>query len=356
MYLGAKTQAVRSLIAHALIFAPVGVYIRLALGRRRRHAVGAALLAAAFAFAIELARAFRPGLQADLITIPMIAAASAAAALLASAWLWRVLARPDEVMPEDARVPVDAAATPLPAGDPAEDIEEPETPLPPTRPSATGAVVALAASAGIVAILFAYPRAPWMLLAALLVFAAVLWRRPASWLILVPTAIATVDFMPWTGWLLIGESDLFVLAAIAVLALRRRPAASDLLPRGAALAALSIYVLANLGGVAIGLATADEPFWSSANLYLHPLNALRASKGLWVALLLLPFLVHDWRHDRRTPLRLAQGFSLALALVVVAAIVERLLFTGLADLSTDYRIVATFPGMHLGGSQIGISS
>ena len=53
-------------------------------------------------------------------------------------------------------------------------------------------------------------------------------------------------------------------------------------------------------------------------------------------------------------MRRLAAVTLALALVVLAALAERQLFTGIADLTTDYRIVSTFAGMHLGGSQIGI--
>jgi VanZ family protein len=355
MYLGAKTQALRSLLAHGVLFAPIGLMVALWIGRRRRHALAAASIAAGFAVAIEIARAFRPGFAADVLTIPIIAAASAAAAAMAGAWLWRVIARPDEALPEDARLPVPGAIlAPAPEPPTAEEVEPPETPLPPTLLSIPGGILAALCVGAMVAILAAHPLAPWTLLALLALYAVHLWRRPADWLVLLPAAIASCDLLPWTGWLLLAEADLFVLATVAVLALRRRPRIEDLMPRGVARLALTLYAAVNLLGVAIGLGTAAEPFAASANPYLHPLNALRASKGLWVALLLLPFLIHDWRLDRRTPLRLAQGFTLALALVVLGALVERLQFTGLLDLVSDYRIVSTFVGMHLGGSQIGI--
>jgi hypothetical protein len=355
MYLGAKTQALRSLVAHAVLFAPIGLMVGLWIGRRPRHALTAAVMAASFAFAVEIARAFRPGFAADVLTIPIIAAASAAATAMAGAWLWRVIARPDGILPEDARQPVAGAALPPLSEQPAPaEAELPDTPLPPTAPSVAGGAVAILCVAAIGAILLAYPLASWPLLAALGIYATHLWRRPEHWLVLLPAAIATFDLLPWSGWVLVAEADLFVLATVAVLALRRRPRFEDLLPRGVARAALGFYAVANLLGVVIGFGTAAEPFASSANLYLHPLNALRASKGLWVALLLLPFLIHDWRLDRSTPLRLAHGFTLALALVVLGAILERLQFTGLFDFVTDYRIVSTFVGMHFGGSQIGI--
>ena len=50
---------------------------------------------------------------------------------------------------------------------------------------------------------------------------------------------------------------------------------------------------------------------------------------------------------------LGGGMAAGLALVSAATLAERALFTGLFDFTTEYRVVATFSSMHLGGGYIG---
>ena len=50
---------------------------------------------------------------------------------------------------------------------------------------------------------------------------------------------------------------------------------------------------------------------------------------------------------------LGAGMAAGLALVATAVIVERALFTGIFDFTTDYRIVGMFSGMNVGGGYIG---
>jgi hypothetical protein len=197
------------------------------------------------------------------------------------------------------------------------------------------------------------------LLGALLgLYAACLWFFPALWFVVVPAALPAVDLTPWTGWMFVTESDLFILVTVGVLALRAPPARADLWPaRGPGRAvlifwAVLIFTAALAIAVAIGLCS---PYGApqSDNPYLSPWNALREAKGFAAALLLLPFLRARQRTHGDAVARFAWGMVAGLALVSLATLVERALFPGLFDFSSDYRVVSTFSSMHLGGGHIG---
>jgi hypothetical protein len=85
--------------------------------------------------------------------------------------------------------------------------------------------------------------------------------------------------------------------------------------------------------------------------YREPMNSLRLAKGFFGALLLYPL----WRAARRRAPESARsslglGITLGLLAASLAALWERLAFTGLLDFSSDYRTTAMFWEMHVGGA------
>ena len=89
--------------------------------------------------------------------------------------------------------------------------------------------------------------------------------------------------------------------------------------------------------------------------YREPMNSLRLAKPFFAALLLWPL----WsRAHRATPeaaasrLGLGLGLLLGLAGASLAALWERLAFTGLLDFSSDYRTTALFWEMNVGGAAL----
>ncbi|HTR56624.1 MAG TPA: hypothetical protein VMM27_00455, partial [Casimicrobiaceae bacterium] len=197
-----------------------------------------------------------------------------------------------------------------------------------------------------------YPLFPPALIAALGIYAALLWRWPAIWLVAVPAMLPTADLAPWTGWSYVAESDLLILVTIGVLLIRRPPELRDLRFSGAGTAVLTVLVLAELTAVGRGL-LAGAPFpGGSDNPFLRPDNALRLAKGLLEALALLPFLRQSVRDGNSAIGRLAIGLTAGLALEALAVVVERGTFLGLFDFSSGYRVVGTFSGMNVGGGFI----
>ncbi len=237
---------------------------------------------------------------------------------------------------------------------PSADSSGPETrPLRSGRAARLARVAVAAAALGLVVIgVLGYPLAPGLLGAVLLLYGVLLWRHPQAWLVVLPAALPSFDFAPWSGWAAVEEPDFLLLVTIAVLLLRSPPRREDFALRGAAGAAVALAILAAAIGIARGLLVPGVPGGSDL-LELEPANALHVTKGLAFALLLLPFLRRAVAERSDAPRLFAAGMTAGLALVVAAAVAERAVFTGILNFDTAYRIVASFSSMHLGGGYVG---
>jgi VanZ family protein len=91
-YIVSKAQAVRSLVAHAFIFAPVGMMIWVRRGFWSKGRGFSAFLAFTFSLLVEIGRWFKPGFRPDF-SDPLIAAAAAALAFRSMPTLWRMFER-----------------------------------------------------------------------------------------------------------------------------------------------------------------------------------------------------------------------------------------------------------------------
>ena len=204
----------------------------------------------------------------------------------------------------------------------------------------------------IVYALHRYPLASWPLATALLAYAALLWRFPAAFLFVLPVVLPALDLGLWTGWMVVGESDLFVLATLSVLLVRLPPGRQDLLLTGVArwviLAVTAIWIIA--AGIGLLSPLGAEP---SDNPYLRPDNALRLAKSLAEATALLPFLHHRQRSHGDAVARFGLGMAAGLAAVTLVVLAERMLFTGVLDFSGAYRVAGPFSSMRVGGGHIG---
>jgi glycopeptide antibiotics resistance protein len=348
-YIVSKAHAAESVAVHLLIFAPIGVMVALRRGSGPAEVWTAAILAALLSLAVEIGRWLKPGLQPDFSDVIIAAAAAGIAAKLTPGF-WSILE--GETFPQStapAPKPVRSPAiAPRQSADPQsreDDLRRPATIF--ARFVTTAVCLALAA-----AIAVNYPLAPWVLGIALLIYAAVLWRWPALWLAVIPAVLPAVDLTPWTGWMHVGEPDLFVLVTIGILALRAPPGRTDFRLEGIPAAALVLSLISYCLSVALGLAL-PGPEGGSDNAYLRPDNALRLAKGFFTALALLPFLRARMRTHGDAIVWLGTGMAAGLALVAAATLAERAAFTGLFDFTSDYRVVATFSSMHVGGGHIG---
>lgn len=184
--------------------------------------------------------------------------------------------------------------------------------------------------------------------------AAVAFWRPTIFLTALPALTPVIGLAPWSGWLTFEELDLVVLA-FAAGGYARWGMSSSLLegwrwPKpvlllvilmSCALLISTVRGLFDAGGFVFGL---DQG-------YDGPMNSLRIAKSFFLALLVTPLLA--WLAETpedETATKLALGLALGLGFASLAALWERLAFTGLLNFSSDYRSTALFWEMHVGGA------
>lgn len=238
-----------------------------------------------------------------------------------------------------------------------------------TRPVPAGACAAVLGMSCTVAALYGasqHPVAPILAMALLMALAAwIMWRPVHLWFLL-PALLPVANFTPWTGWWLVDESDLLVLAAMGAGYLRwsadawRWPAAAPgRMPPGMIRVCWVLFPLLLLG-VWRGLDDArGAASWTAllADLWMQgpygdydlPGNTLRVAKSLLWGLLLAPVLC---RSSEGSLEWLARGMLAGLCLVGAAVLWERGLYVGWLDFTTGYRTVAWFWEMHVGGGAI----
>lgn len=229
-------------------------------------------------------------------------------------------------------------------------------PFSPQAPGAWAAgLLALLCGAAALALAAWHPLAPWVLVGGVLAVAGTVAWRPHWGLFLLPALLPVLNFSPWTGWRLLDESDLLVLACatggFAALSLGRRGMG---LPAGPVRAVWWLLAVSLVVGVVLGWR--DAGGWQGSaleNLYADDSGAwqtLRVAKSLAWMLLLLPLL---GRSAGLPPARwLARGMVAGLALVCALVLWEREVYPGLLDFSLPYRTSAWFWEMHVGGGAI----
>lgn len=211
---------------------------------------------------------------------------------------------------------------------------------------------------------FQHPLGGFTALAAVLVttlLARYFWTLWPGWMLGLVPAVALA---PWTGWTLVEEFDLLVLASAAggYLAIsgphRQRPPPPvpiwrrELRWRKTTLLFIVLFGLSTAMAVVHGLVDAGLDL-QPAQHDRSSAEVLRAGKSLAWALLLLPL----WqRVARRTP-ELIQpalfgGLIVGLAATALQAVTERIGFTGLLNFSRDYRTTGGFWEMQFGGAAL----
>jgi hypothetical protein len=224
-------------------------------------------------------------------------------------------------------------------------------------PAGLRAVVAAAAAASTaagVSLASQHPLSAWAAVAAWCAMAILSFVRPAWGLGTLLGLLPVSGLAPWSGWLVVEEVDLLLLALVAggYARLAREGAAAKRLAMpllsGVLLAAAAVSVLWSM---ARGVAAADG--WAAGwwQAYHEPLNSVRLAKPLLMALLVWPL----WQAIDRGPSRhavLAWGMTAGLALASLSVLAERHAFAGLTNFSSDYRATGPFWEMHVGGAAL----
>ena len=226
---------------------------------------------------------------------------------------------------------------------------------------------------GAVALSLAHPLQPALVLGLFYATFVLLCLLPRLWLFLLPAALPVLNFMPWSGWLMVEEFDLLLLCVFTAgygrLAFERSrraaPAAassesfSGMGKVGIVLALFTLFSFASAlrGLSANGFDQAVAHFREFGLLqdYADPLNSLRLFKSLVFALLCIPLLQQEFGDGARQTRAFnyfAAGVLAGLLMVVLVVVWERLAYPGLLNFSTRYRTTAMFWEMHVGGAAL----
>ncbi len=221
-----------------------------------------------------------------------------------------------------------------------------------------GRIAAVLTAVAVIAVVFHYPMGRSWLFMSLFVYAVLLWVYPSIWLFVIPALLPVLDLSPWTGWFFLDEFDLFVWVTLAVTWWGKNrwwekhwEKEKQPLPRWAVIW-ITLFAFSCILSTLKGVLPLPEYDANSFSNYYSRFNSLRVAKGFFAALLLLPLLQRELTDRTRIKKYLVPGILSGLSGVVVAAIWERSVFSGLLDFSTDFRITSTFSGMHTGGAYL----
>ena len=201
--------------------------------------------------------------------------------------------------------------------------------------------------------LFRYPFARMPLSLGLALYTAILYRFPTAWLIAVPALLPVFDLAPWSGWFFFDELDFVVLLTLAVGLWRHYSEAnnSTSAPR-CLLPAVLLLGISYAISLLIGLFPLDPLDDNAFSNYYSRYNSVRMSKGFFAALALFLLFLRQRGDESVAARKLTVGMVMGVAGTVVAVVWERFRFSGLFEFATDFRVTATFSGMHNGGNDL----
>lgn len=225
------------------------------------------------------------------------------------------------------------------------------------------ALLSATALAAALALVAHHPLSAGLALAAVLVVALGSAACPQAWLIALPALLPWLGLAPWSGWIMVEETDLLVLAVVAGAyaggawrAWQHSPAPAERLawgPRVVGGLLFAFWAASVVLGLQRGIADAGGMVWDWYQAYRGPMNALRLAKPTLAVALLLPLW---WQAlgqgGELAARRLTVGLVLAHAGIALACLWERAAFPGLLNFSADYRSTGPFWEMHVGGAPL----
>lgn len=208
-------------------------------------------------------------------------------------------------------------------------------------------VLALTAAA---IIWWTFPIARVPLAIFLILYAGVLWRISHAWLWVVPGVLPWLDLAPWSGRLLFDEFDMVVLVTLGIGYMRFRAGPPRFSRTAKVLIATTLLsYVASLLLVLYPIKSFDA---NALGHYHSPYFALRLAKGFLFACALLPLLSYSIRNRGEIARHFSIGMSIGLIGVAISVLWERLVFVGLTNFTTDFRVTGPFSTMNTGGAHL----
>lgn len=179
-------------------------------------------------------------------------------------------------------------------------------------------------------------------------------------LFLIFATLPVLGLAPWSGWLTFDEFDFLVLvfAGGAYLANSWRAIAhhGHAKPHQVQILAYLIvvaFLLSLLVSIYRGFLDSGAFSFGWFESYFAPMNSIRLGKSFLLALTLWPVWILEYRqHPELAASSLWGGMAAGLCLASMAAVWERMVFSGLLDFSSEYRTTALFWEMHVGGAAL----
>ncbi|QPK63662.1 VanZ family protein [Methylomonas sp. LL1] len=348
-YYTTETVALVSLLSNIGAYMPVGLLFWLNglrnPGRPKTHGFWVGLTAATFAVIIETGKLFLKAKHVDPTDV-LLAFAAGAGTYWALNGIQRVLGqsrRRDSSLYQTRSIPEDESI-----GSRAEDFSGAKS-LPIDK---NGLLPAGLIGLLIVYQMMHYPLMPVLLALALLAYAYALLQKPLIGFFVLPALLPLLDLAPWSGRFFFDEFDLLILSTLSMWLIR--PVAEPRQMPGIRIAGffcMGLFLLSLGVSLMIGLMPLPSIDANAFSNYYSNFNALRIAKGFLWGLLLMPYLN---RILPGSPGRdyFSSGLLIGLVGLAIFSIIERWVFPGLFDFSTDYRINGLFSTMHTGGGHI----
>ena len=219
----------------------------------------------------------------------------------------------------------------------------------------SGRLLALVVLASVVLAIIDFPFAQLPIAFGLCIYAAILYRYPKTWLVVIPALLPVLDLTPWSGRFFFTEFDFLVLTTLAVVLWRRKTGASISHLSRAFKIAIGVMSLSYLASMIVGLLPLEPLDANAFANYFSHYNSLRVAKGFVWALCLLYVARYGFSQpsgDAEEKSLFALGTVLGLLALNLAVLYERFIFSGVLNFNTDLRAVATFSGLHNGGNDI----
>ncbi len=179
-----------------------------------------------------------------------------------------------------------------------------------------------------------------------------IWLRPKLIFFIVPVALPLLDLASWSGRFFFDEFDILLLTSL-VIGFVKSPQNnhSKQLPIGFALC-ISWLTISYLISTIIGLLPWQPVDANAFSNYMSNYNALRISKGVMWFLPLLYLAKRQVENGVDVERLFRRGLIFGLLGTVGFILIERLIFTGLFDFSSEHRAVGPFSAIHVGGAYV----
>ena len=350
-YYTTEQAALLSLSAVCLMYAPIGILTWASWF----SATWAMLLGVFAATVIEISKLFLQNQHPDPTNLFL----AAFAAWLAATLLQR-LAKASVLSEDNQRFTIDKNLTPssqtLENTAPGDAVERPlhqtkdQTRQTSHRLSVWTYLLLAGGAIGVAWGIFSYPIHTPLLGLFLGAYAVLLWYKPQFLFLIIPAALPTLDFSPWSGRFFFDEYDMLLIVSLVVGYLRL-PTVSVRIRNPLFMLATLLLGVSFIIGMVRGFLPWQTPDLNSFNHYYSPYNSLRIAKGVLWALLIYGL----WRRSTE-PLKIRHLFAwgMVVGLIVTVAVViwERAAFPGLFNFTDLYRVTGPFSQMHIGGAEL----